>query len=167
MTGGLAECRKKYIIERKDGEKVVARKQGITTSTCLTARPLLGDQSSSAPSQTCKQVRPAMQLEAAPLPFCWRQSLDSSPKHHAATLSPSAQLSIWTAPVGCTLLRSRGGPCQERLVTLVEPVLGEQETFQGKVHPLPFSTDLWLDCPCPTHNAIVSGWTMSREICKL
>ena len=57
-------------------------------------------------------------------------------------LSPSAQLSIWTAPVGCTLLWSRGGPCQERLVTLVEPVLGEQETFQGKVHPLPFSADL-------------------------
>ncbi|CAL5222575.1 g4961 [Coccomyxa viridis] len=50
------QTRKKYIIERKDGEKVVARKQGITTSTCLTARPLIGDQSSAAPSQTCKQA---------------------------------------------------------------------------------------------------------------
>ena len=56
LTGSIAGCRKKYIIERKEGEKVVARKQGITTSTCLIARPLIGDQSSPAPSQTCKQV---------------------------------------------------------------------------------------------------------------
>ena len=56
LSDSIDDCRKKYIIERKDGEKVVARKQGITTSTCLTARPLIGDQSSAAPSQTCKQV---------------------------------------------------------------------------------------------------------------
>lgn len=66
MSGDTAGCRKKYIIERKDGEKVVARKQGITTSTCLTARPLSGDQSSSTPSQTCKQVICSIAAQGCP-----------------------------------------------------------------------------------------------------
>jgi hypothetical protein len=53
-------CRKKYIIEKMDGEKIVSRKQGITTTTCVGARPLLSAGEASFPAdqfQVCRKVR--------------------------------------------------------------------------------------------------------------
>ncbi len=52
-------CRKKYIIEKMEGEKIVSRKQGITTTTCVGARPLLSAGEASFPAdqfQVCKKV---------------------------------------------------------------------------------------------------------------
>jgi hypothetical protein len=36
LTGLGAPCRKKYSIERKDGEKILSRKSGFTVNTCVT-----------------------------------------------------------------------------------------------------------------------------------
>ena len=50
---------KKYLIEQKDGEKIVSRKQGVTTLTCLRTAPLVGDKNfPSDQFQTCIKVGP-------------------------------------------------------------------------------------------------------------
>jgi len=55
-------CRKKYIIEKMDGEKIVSRKQGITTVTCIGATPLSSGRDAAFPVdqfQICRKVSKA------------------------------------------------------------------------------------------------------------